>query len=102
MLAGSIAALGSHYVITLEAINALTGDAVVREQTEAESKEQVLKKLGKAATKLREKMGESLASIQKFDAPISKLPHHRSTRSRPILWDVNSLLGTKIAKPCHS
>lgn len=72
MLAGSIAALGSHYVITLEAINALTGDAIAREQTEAESKEQVLKKLGKAATRLREKMGESLASIQKFDAPIEQ------------------------------
>ena len=72
MLAGSIAALGSHYVITLEAINALTGDAIAREQTEAESKEQVLRKLGKAATRLREKMGESLASIQKFDAPIEQ------------------------------
>lgn len=72
LLAGSIAALGSHYVITLEAINALTGDAIAREQTEAESKEQVLKKLGKAATRLRERMGESLASIQKFDAPIEQ------------------------------
>lgn len=72
MLAGSIASLGSHYVITLEAINALTGDAIAREQTEAESKEQVLRKLGKAATRLREKMGESLASIQKFDAPIEQ------------------------------
>ena len=72
MLAGSIAALGSHYVITLEAINALTGDAIAREQTEAESKEQVLKKLGEAATRLRKKMGESLASIQKFDAPIEQ------------------------------
>ena len=72
LLAGSIAALGSHYVITLEAINALTGDAIAREQTEAESKEQVLKKLGEAATRLREKMGESLASIQKFDAPIEQ------------------------------
>jgi serine/threonine protein kinase/tetratricopeptide (TPR) repeat protein len=72
LLAGSIAALGSHYVITLEAINALTGDAIAREQTEAESKEQVLKRLGKAATRLREKMGESLASIQKFDAPIEQ------------------------------
>ena len=50
LLAGSIAALGSHYVITLEAINALTGDAIAREQTEAESKEQVLQKLGEAAT----------------------------------------------------
>ena len=72
LLAGSITALGSHYVITLEAINALTGDAIAREQTEAESKEQVLRKLGKAATRLREKMGESLASIQKFDAPIEQ------------------------------
>jgi tetratricopeptide (TPR) repeat protein len=72
LLAGSIAALGSHYVITLEAINALTGDAIAREQTEAETKEQVLKKLGKAATRLRERMGESLASIQKFDAPIEQ------------------------------
>src|SRR6266536_2590158 len=72
LLAGSIAPLGSHYVITIEAINALTGDAIAREQTEAESKEQVLRKLGKAATRLREKMGESLASIQKFDAPIEQ------------------------------
>src|SRR6266853_6435302 len=72
LLAGSIATLGSHYIITLEAINALTGDAIAREQTEAENKEQVLKKLGKAATRLREKMGESLASIQKFDAPIEQ------------------------------
>src|SRR5438067_1259893 len=72
LLAGSIAALGSHYVITLEAINALTGDAIAREQTEAESKEQVLGKLGEAATRLRKKMGESLASIQKFDAPIEQ------------------------------
>jgi len=72
LLASSIAALGSHYVITLEAINALTGDAIAREQTEAESKEQVLNKLGEAATRLREKMGESLASIQKFDAPIEQ------------------------------
>ena len=72
MLAGSIAALGSHYVITLEAINALTGDAIAREQTEADSKEQVLRKLGEAANKLRKKLGESLASIQKFDAPIEQ------------------------------
>jgi serine/threonine protein kinase/tetratricopeptide (TPR) repeat protein len=72
MLAGSIASLGSQYVITLEAANAQTGDAIAREQAEAESKEQVLRALGEAATKLREKLGESLASIQKFDAPIEQ------------------------------
>ncbi|MFN2390701.1 MAG: protein kinase [Pyrinomonadaceae bacterium] len=72
MLVGSIASLGNHYVITLEAINAKTGDAIASEQTEAESKEQVLHALGLAAMKLREKLGESLQSIQKFDAPIEQ------------------------------
>jgi eukaryotic-like serine/threonine-protein kinase len=71
-LAGSISGLGSHYVINLEVINAQTGDALTREQVEAESKEQVLKKLGEAATKLRAKLGETLASIQKFDAPVEE------------------------------
>ena len=72
MLAGSIASLGTQYVITLEATDVQTGDAIAREQAEAESKEQVLRALGEAATKLREKLGESLASIQKFDAPIEQ------------------------------
>jgi len=72
MLVGSIASLGNHYVITLEAINAQTGDAIAREQAEAENKEQVLHALGEAAMKLRERLGESLQSIQKFDAPIEQ------------------------------
>jgi tetratricopeptide (TPR) repeat protein len=72
LLAGSISGLGSHYVITLEAINAQSGDTIAREQGEAEAKEEVLKRLGEAATKLREKLGESLVSIQKFDAPIEQ------------------------------
>jgi serine/threonine protein kinase/Flp pilus assembly protein TadD len=71
-LAGSILNLGSHYVITLEATNAQTGDTIALQQAEAESKEQALSALGSAATKLREQLGESLASIQKYDAPISQ------------------------------
>jgi serine/threonine protein kinase/tetratricopeptide (TPR) repeat protein len=70
VIAGAIAPLGSHYVITLEAIIARSGDVVAREQAEAESKEQVLKALSKAASRIREKLGESLGSIQKFDAPL--------------------------------
>ena len=69
-LAGSISNIGRHYVITLEAVNAQTGDTIALQQAEAESKEQVLSGLGNAATKLREKLGESLASVQKYDAPI--------------------------------
>lgn len=72
MIIGSIANLGSHYVVTLEAINANEGDSIARHQVEAESKEQVLTALGKAATHLREKLGESLASVKKFDAPIEQ------------------------------
>ena len=72
MLVSSIASLGNHYVLTLEAVNAQTGDAIAREQAEAENKEQVLRVLGDAAIKFREKLGESLQSIQKFDAPIEQ------------------------------
>src|ERR1039458_9714392 len=70
MLTGSISSLGSHYVITLEAVNAQTGDSLDREQVEAESKEQVLKSLDKAASSLREKLGESIGSVQKFTTPL--------------------------------
>ena len=71
-LAGSISSLGSHYVITLEATNAQTGDTLARQQAEVDSKESVLSALGSTATKLREKLGESLASIQQYDTPISQ------------------------------
>ena len=72
MLVGSIASLGNHYVITLEAIDARNGDAIAGEQEEADNKEQVLQALGDAVMKLREKLGESLQSIQRFDAPLEQ------------------------------
>lgn len=72
MLAGSVSTLGSNYVITLDAINAQSGESIAREQVEANSKEQVLSALGKAALELREKLGESLSSIKKHDVPIDQ------------------------------
>jgi tetratricopeptide (TPR) repeat protein len=72
MLTGSISSLGSHYVITLTAVNAQTGDALAREQVEAESKEQVLKALDRAASSLRRKLGESLGSVQRFTTPLEE------------------------------
>ena len=72
MLTGSIASLGSHYVINLEALNPRTGDSIAREQIEAESKEKVLSSLGTAASNLRQKLGESLSSIQKYDVGIEQ------------------------------
>jgi eukaryotic-like serine/threonine-protein kinase len=70
ILAGSISSLGSQYVIGLEAVACSTGDTLAKEQAEAASKEGVLKALSTAATSLRAKLGESLASVQKFDVPV--------------------------------
>ncbi len=72
MLTGSIASLGSHYVIDLNAINAQTGDSLARAQVEAENKEQVLKSLDQAASSLRGKLGESVASLEKFAVPLER------------------------------
>jgi serine/threonine protein kinase/tetratricopeptide (TPR) repeat protein len=72
LLTGTISSFGSHYVISLEAMNAYTGDAIARQQVEAESKEKVLTALGKATSNLREKLGESLRTVEKFDAPIEQ------------------------------
>jgi eukaryotic-like serine/threonine-protein kinase len=72
MLTGSIANLGSHYVISLGAVNAANGDSLAGEQVEAESKEQVLKSLDQGASRLRQKLGESLASVQQFAKPLEQ------------------------------
>ena len=70
---GSISSLGSQYVLGLKAVNCQTGDVLAGEQVTASGKEQVLKALGDAATKLREKIGESLASVKKYDAPLENV-----------------------------
>ena len=72
LLVGSIASLGSHYAIGLKAVSCRTGDLLGATQAEAESREKVLQTLGEAAATLRGKLGESLASIQKFDKPLDE------------------------------
>ena len=72
MISGEIAPLGSHYVITLVASNCRTGESLAREQVEAVSKEEVLRALGKAASKVRSQLGESLGSLKKYDTPIEQ------------------------------
>ena len=71
-LSGSISNLGSTYVIGVNAVNCQTGDYLAQEQVTANGKENVLKALGEASTKLREKLGESLKTVQKLDTPIEQ------------------------------
>jgi serine/threonine protein kinase/tetratricopeptide (TPR) repeat protein len=69
---GSVATVGSQYVIGVEALNCQTGDSLASEQVQVEKKEQVLGAVGKAASEIRGKLGESLASIKKYDAPVEE------------------------------
>jgi eukaryotic-like serine/threonine-protein kinase len=71
-IAGSIADLGGHYVIGLNAIHCASGETLAREQTEAGGKQQVLTALSTTAAKLRKELGESLSSIQKYDVPLAQ------------------------------
>ena len=71
-LAGSIASLGSQYVLALKAVNCQSGDTLAQEQATAEAKEKVLDALSQAASELRGKLGESLATVQKFDLPLAE------------------------------
>ncbi len=72
VLNGAISTIGTQYVVDVNAVNCLTGDSLAREQVQADKKEQVLGAVGKAASNLRGKLGESLASVQKFDAPVEE------------------------------
>jgi eukaryotic-like serine/threonine-protein kinase len=72
LLVGSIAGLGTQYIVTLDAVNAANSDTLAEVQAQADSKEHVLKALDQATTQLREKLGESLASIKRFDKPLEE------------------------------
>lgn len=71
-IAGSIASLGSQYVMGLRVVNCQTGDTLAQEQVTVDNKEKVLDALGEAASKLRRELGESLATVQQLDIPLSE------------------------------
>ena len=71
-VAGSVGTLGNEYVLGLKAVNCQSGDTLAQEQVTATSKEKVLNALGDATSKLRRQLGESLASVQKFDVPLQE------------------------------
>jgi eukaryotic-like serine/threonine-protein kinase len=76
VLNGSIASLGSQYVLGLKAVNCRTGDTMAEEQAQASGKEQVLSTMDKAVAKLRGKLGESLNTVQNFGTPLEQATTH--------------------------
>ena len=73
VLDGSIAKLGSQYVLGLKAVNCGSGDVLAEEQATADSKELVLKALADASSKLRWKLGESIGTVKKFSSPVEQV-----------------------------
>lgn len=71
-ISGAIAALGNEYVLGLKAVNCRSGDVLAREQVTVTAKEEVVAALGDAAARLRGELGESLATVQKYDVPLEQ------------------------------
>ena len=93
-VAGSIESLGSQYVLGLKAVNCQTGDNLAQQQVTASSKETVLEALGKAASRLRGELGESLATVQKFDVPLAAATTSSLEALKSYSLGVKSLLET--------
>ena len=73
VLNGSIAKLGSQYVLGLKAVNCRTGDSLIEEQVTASGKEEVLKAVAQAASRVRTRLGESLGTVQKYNTPLEQV-----------------------------
>jgi len=102
-IAGSIANLGNQYVVGLKAVNCLNGDTLAQEQATAPGKEKVLDVLGEAAGKLRAQLGESLASVQKFDAPLAQetTPSLEALKAASVARRVSQEKGSAEALPIY-
>jgi tetratricopeptide (TPR) repeat protein len=100
-IAGSIASLGSQYVLGLKAVNCKSGDPLGEEQATAGSKEKVLNSLGKTAAKLRSQLGESLATVQKFDVPLEQATTSslEALQAYSLGWKISSEKGNEDALP---
>jgi eukaryotic-like serine/threonine-protein kinase len=72
LVGGSIVAIGNKYVLDVNARNCLSGDAIAKQELQTQNKDEILAKIGQIVPPMRRKLGESLASIQKFDTPIEQ------------------------------
>jgi eukaryotic-like serine/threonine-protein kinase len=72
VLDGSIAQIGSQYLLTLKAVNCASGESLASTEATAGDKNHVLDALGKTASEIRNKLGESLSTVQKFDTPLEQ------------------------------
>jgi DNA-binding winged helix-turn-helix (wHTH) protein/tetratricopeptide (TPR) repeat protein len=101
VLDGSIASLGSQYVLGLRAKDCRTGEVLAEQQVEAAKKEDVLNALSRIASKFRAKVGESLTMVEKHDAPLAEATTHslEALKAYSAGWQVNASTGSAAAVP---
>jgi DNA-binding winged helix-turn-helix (wHTH) protein/tetratricopeptide (TPR) repeat protein len=102
-IAGAIGSLGSEYVLGLKAVNCNNGDTLAQEQVTVAFREQILDTLGKAASKLRTELGESLATVQKLDVPLAEMttPSLDALNAYSLGRKAQGEKGTAAAVPYH-
>ena len=102
-IASTIGSLGNEYVLGLKAVNCQTGAILAQDQVTATTKEKVLDQLGVAASRLRSELGESLASVQKFDVPLAEAttPSLEALKAYTAAWRVHSATGPSAAVPFY-
>jgi DNA-binding winged helix-turn-helix (wHTH) protein len=101
VLNGSIASLGSQYVLGLRAENCRTGDVLAEEQVQAARKEDVLNALSQIATRFRSRVGESLTTIKKYDTPLAEAttPSLEALKAYSAGWQVSFSAGSAASLP---
>jgi len=72
VLDGSIAQIGTQYLLTVKAVNCASGESLASTEAQATDKNHILDALGKTASEIRSKLGESLSTVQKFDTPLEQ------------------------------
>jgi eukaryotic-like serine/threonine-protein kinase len=101
ILEGSIAPLGSQYVLTLQARSCRTGEILDQEQVQAARKEDVLSSLGQIASRFRNRVGESLTTIQEHNTPLAEAttPSLEALEAYSTGWKLHTVNGTMAALP---
>ena len=101
VLDGSIASLGSQYVLTLSAKNCRSGDVMDEEQVQAARKEDVLSALSQIASRFRARVGESLATVESHDTPLAEAttPSLEALKAYSVGWQVSFSSGSAASLP---
>ena len=95
--------LGTPYLLTLKAVNCSSGESLASTEAQASDKNHVLDALGKAASEIREKLGESLSTVQKFDTPLEQAttPSLEALQAFSLAWKVEVRGKTIPPRQCH-